>query len=211
MTVASLFLLSSLVLRSGQHIDLAEPWHEERGRVVFRSTDGTLYSVPKEDVDLDATRALAAPPLVANVPGEMKLKVSEAEKKRLIAELEQNHNGTPPTRGTVLGVTMIEEDEKPNDDEWTWRNRARGYEERLRQAKEDHDLLVAKAQALRNHISGLLSLGYRPSQFSYDSTQLAYTLEAIPQAELEVTRAQRAYDQFRDDARRQGVPPGWLR
>jgi hypothetical protein len=211
MTIVSLFLLSSLVLRSGQHIDLSEPWHEERGRVVFRGTDGTLYSVPKEDVDLEATRALATPPLIANVPGAMKFKVSDDEKKRLIAELEQNHNGTPPPRGTVLGVTMVEEQQAPDENEWAWRGRAHSYEERIRQAKEDRDLLVTKAQALRSHISGLLSLGYKPSQFSYDSTQLAYTLEAIPSAELEITRAERAYDQFREDARRMGVMPGWLR
>ena len=37
------------------------------------------------------------------------------------------------------------------------------------------------------------------------------TLEAIPSAQLEVQRAEREYDQFRDEARRRGVIPGWLR
>ena len=38
------------------------------------------------------------------------------------------------------------------------------------------------------------------------------TLEEIfPAADVDVQRAQRAYDQFREDARRQGVLPGWLR
>jgi len=68
-----------------------------------------------------------------------------------------------------------------------------------------------KAAALRAHIGGLLGLGYKPAQFSYDTTVLAYTEEAIPNAELAVQRAERAYEQFRDEARRLGVPPGWLR
>jgi len=37
------------------------------------------------------------------------------------------------------------------------------------------------------------------------------TLDQIPAAELEVTRAERANAQFRDDARKQGILPGWLR
>ena len=46
---------------------------------------------------------------------------------------------------------------------------------------------------------------------SIGATQLAYAEDSIPNAALSVQRAQRAYDQFRDDARRQGVMPGWLR
>ena len=41
--------------------------------------------------------------------------------------------------------------------------------------------------------------------------ELVQTQEQIPRAELELHRAQREHDQFRDDARRQGVTPGWLR
>ena len=210
MILSSLFLAGTLVLRSGQHIDVDAPWREENGRIVFRA-NGTLFSVPKDDVDLDTTRALAAPPLVVSPPGTLKLKATEEERKRLIAELEQNHSGTPGPRGVVAGVTTVEESIPPNPDEWDWRNRARNYEERLRQARENRDLLVTRAEQLRSHISSLFSLGYRPSQFTYDTAQLQYTLEAIPAAELEITRAQRAYDQFRDDARRMGIPPGWIR
>src|SRR4051794_20969027 len=99
--LSALFLLSTLVLRSGEHLDIDGPWHEQNGRIVFRSAAGTLYSVPKADVDLDTTRALAAPPLVAASPATLKLKVTDEERRRLIAELEQNHSGTPPPRGIV--------------------------------------------------------------------------------------------------------------
>ncbi|HYU24176.1 MAG TPA: hypothetical protein VEO74_03155, partial [Thermoanaerobaculia bacterium] len=61
------------------------------------------------------------------------------------------------------------------------------------------------------HIAGLLSLGYKPRQFTYDSTQLEATLAQIPRAELDVERAERAYAQFKENARRQGILPGWLR
>ena len=98
-----------------------------------------------------------------------------------------------------------------SEDEWSWRNRVRGYEEQILRAQEDLNLLQDKAESLKAHIAGLISLGYKPNQFTYDSTQLAYTLDQIPRAELEVQRQQRVYDRFRDDARKQGVTPGWLR
>jgi len=212
MNIATFFLLSTLVLRSGQHIDIDGPWHEDHGRIIFRTVEGTLYSVPKDEVDLDTTRAMSVPPLVtAPSSDRVKLKVSEEEKKRLIAELEKNHSGLPSRERTV-GVEMVPEAPRPNtDEEWNWRNRARDYEERIRQARENRELLITRTEALRSHISGLLSLGYKPSQFTYDSSQLQYMIEAIPNADLDLTRAERAYAQFRDDARRMDVPPGWLR
>ena len=212
MIIATFFLLSTLVLRSGQHIDIDGPWHEDHGRIVFRSAEGTLYSVPKDEVDLETTRAMSVPPLVATSPGDhMKLRVSEDEKKRLIAELEKNHTGEP-SRERTIGVEMArEEPQADSNEDWSWRRRARDYEEQIRQTRENRELLVARVEALRAHISGLFSLGYRPSQFSYDSSQLQMMIEQIPNADLEITRSERAYAQFRDDARRMGVTPGWLR
>ncbi|MEO6487276.1 MAG: hypothetical protein ABIO78_04935 [Thermoanaerobaculia bacterium] len=81
----------------------------------------------------------------------------------------------------------------------------------MRRAKEQLQLLLERARQLEFEISGLLSLGYRPRDFTYQTTELARTREQIPDAELAVTQAQRVYDQFRDDARRQGILPGWLR
>src|SRR5690242_20225885 len=101
MNIATFFLLSTLVLRSGQHISIDGPWHEDRCRIVFRDAGGTLYSVPKDEVDLDTTRAMSVPPLVATPPGVLRLKVSEEEKKRLIAALEESHTGLPPTERTL--------------------------------------------------------------------------------------------------------------
>ncbi len=202
---------STLVLRSGQRIDVDGSVKVENGRVLFRS-GGALYSMPEEEVDFDATRATGMPVAIqAEKPG--RLRVTPEEKQRLLKELEQNHSGTPAPADALKvppGPTPAER-EQATQDEWAWRRQARSYEEAVRRAQENLDLLMEKAAALRAHIAGLLSLGYSPNQFSYDTTQLAYTEEQIPAAELEVQRAQRAYDQFRDDARRLGVPPGYLR
>lgn len=202
---------TTLVLRSGDRIGVESPVRVESGKVLFRSGGG-FYSVPTEEVDLDATREAALPaPARGQVQG--RLKVTREERERLLRDLEQNHTGVPASPGALNlppGPTP-EERQQSSAEEWTWRRQARGYEETIRRAQEDIDLLESRAEALKNHIAGLLALGYKPNQFSYDTTQLAFMLDQIPRAQLEVQRAQRAYDQFRDDARRQGVTPGWLR
>jgi len=202
---------NTLVLRSGQRIDVDGSVKVEAGRVLFRS-GGALYSVAEDNVDIDATRAAGMPIAIREEkPG--RLKVTAEEKQRLIKELEQNHNGTaaPADALQVPPGPTAEERAAATQDEWSWKRQARAYEEAIRQAQENLDMLRNKAAALRAHIAGLLALGYTPNQFSFDSTDLAYTEQAIPQAQLELQRAQRAYDQFKDDARRQGVPPGYLR
>jgi hypothetical protein len=230
--VASLLLLTSLnlpadvptlVLRSGQRIAVEGAIREDNNRLVFRQAGGALYSLPASEIDVEQTRAAMAPTVVsveapvrvAVVDDRLKLRVSESERARLLRELEQNHGGSPAPEQILLArppepPTRAEE-QAANSEEWSWRNRARSYEETIRQAKENLDLIHERAASLRSKISGLLSLGFKPEQFSYDTFQLQYTLEQLPSAELEVTRAERANVQFRDDARRQGVLPGWLR
>lgn len=208
---ALLILASTLVLRSGERIAIEGPLTEKNGVVVFRS-GGALYSIPATEVDETATRA-------ANDTGEdvrqpaRRLKVSAAERQRLLRELETNHSGQPgPEFKSPDGPPAREPSSPaPDPEEWNWRQRARAYEESVRQSKENLDLLVIRADQLRAEIRGLVALGWKPQSFTYQTTQLAYTEEAIPGAELSVQRAQRAYDLFREDARRMGVMPGWLR
>jgi len=202
---------NTLVLRSGHRINVDGSVRLENGRVLFRSA-GALYSVPDDEVDIDTTRAEAAPAVI-QAEGRARLKVTPEEKQRLLKELEQNHSGTAAPANALdvpPGPTRAER-QQASDEEWSWRRQSRAYEESIRRAQEELDLLYDKAAALQAHIAGLLSLGYKPAQFTYDTTVLAYTIEQIPRAGLEVQRAQRAYDQFRDDARRQGVMPGALR
>lgn len=200
----------ALILRGGDRIDVDGGIRVEQGRVIFRS-GGALYSIPQADVDLTATRAAAAIPVV-KAETTQRLKVSEAERKRLLRDLEQNHAGTPTTATLPPAPPPVSEREQlGNPEEWSWRREAQNHEEEIRRAQEELDLLRTQAEQLRAHISSLLSLGYKPNQFTYDSTQLQNALDQIPRAELELARAQRAYAQFKENARKQGILPGWLR
>jgi hypothetical protein len=201
-------LTTTLILRNGTRFDVDGPIREERGRIIFRS--GTLYSIPVAEVDMEATRAAVTKTVLATIDQDRKLKVSAAERDRLLRELEQNHSGTPAQALNLDKV--IEPREAPDKgDEWSWRAAARAHEEAIRRAKENVALLRDRVEVLKRQIEQFVALGYRSNQFTYQSSELQVTLDQIPAAELEVTRAERANAQFRDDARRQGIMPGWLR
>lgn len=204
--------MSTLVLRSGDRILIEGTPTQQAGVVVFRS-GGALFSVPATEVNEVATREANAEADSADTDRKP-LKVSAPERERLIKALEQNHAGEPPAPQKLLQPAS-EPATAPKgasaEDEWKWRREARGYQEAIRQSEENLALLHERAANLEGEIRGLLSLGYQPRSFTYQTTQLANVREQIPYAELEVERARRAWDQFRDDARRQGVMPGWLR
>jgi len=63
--------------------------------------------------------------------------------------------------------------------------------------------------AMRNNPTG--AMGLRDYLGRSWTSQLGLAREQIPLARLEVSRAQRALDQFLDDARKQAILPGWLR
>ena len=202
----ALLLAVTLVLHSGDRIAVEGAVREANGVILFRNS-GLWYSVPATEV-----LRIDAP---AETPSEKpvtRLKVSEEERKRLIAELEQNHGGKPsnipPPRPLPPAPPAPEQN---SADESLWRSRARSHEEHVRRAQEDLALLESRADELQSQINSFFALGYKPRQFTYQTTQLARTLERIPYARLEVTRAERAWQQFREDARRAGVMPGWLR
>lgn len=208
---AFVIAVNTLILRTGEKIVVDAPPSERDGVVIFRS-GGALYSLPASEVDEIATRA-ANDTIEAVDAAPRRLKVSAAERERLIKELEQNHNGTAPVPLQRSSAPPPREPsaEPADPEEWNWRERARAYEDGVRAAKENLDLLLDRADSLRAQIRGFLALGYKPDNFTYQTTQLAYVEEVIPSAQLAVDRAQRAYERFRDDARRQGVMPGWLR
>jgi hypothetical protein len=206
-----LFLLvsSTLVLRSGDRIVTEGPVKQENGVVTFRAK-GTLYSLPAIEIDRIEDTNVAPPP-----PAKTKLKVSEEDRKRLLAELEANHSGTAaPEQQRVEPLPpppTAEQTKGTEEDEWSWRREAHAHEEAIRRAKEELELLQTRADDYRRKILQLIALGFKPSSFTYDSIQLTNALDAIPRAELEVTRTQRAFDEFKEEARRRGITPGWLR
>ena len=214
--LASLLMLTAvaistptLVLRSGERISVDEPIRIERSVVLFRS-GGSFYSVPSEEVDFEATRAAADAGTVARVATTTKLKATVEDRERLLRDLEQNHTGTPAPR-EQLTPPEGRRQTSPAGDERQWRAAARQQDEQVRRAKEELELLRQRQAELKGQISGFLSQGYKPEQFSYQTTQLAYVEQAMPRAELEIQRAERERQQFLKDARRQGVMPGWLR
>ena len=200
-----LILLTTLVLRSGIRITVDGAVTQKDGRVVFRAVDGALYSLPASEVESSATQSESVPP----PPEKKKLKLPAEERNRLLRDLENNHTGTPAPAGQILKTPPPAKDQ--TDDEWRWRRESRAHEESLRRAKENVTLLADRVERLQGEIRGLLGLGFTPSQFSLQTAQLQDALDAIPYAQLEVTRAQRDLDEFRDDARKQGIMPGWLR
>ena len=204
-----LTLTSVLVLHSGERIPVEGTAKEENGMIVFRSA-GSLYSMPAAEVQ--RIEKIESKP---ETPKVRRLAVSEEHRQRLIEELEKNHAGGPvtelrPIRETSPPPTREEARETRNEEN-EWRRRARVYEESVRQAREELQLLETRVNELQSQIQGFVSLGYRPRQFTWQTTQLERTKEQLPYARLAVTRAERAYEQFREDARREGVMPGWLR
>jgi hypothetical protein len=204
-------ITTTLILRNGTRFEVDGPIREEQARIIFR-TGGALYSIPMTDVDLEATRAAVTKAIVATNDAGKKLKVSAPERDRLLRELQQNHSGkTASVPGPDRQPEARDEVETTRGDEWSWRGAARAHEEAVLRAKENVELLRTRAEALKQQITQFFALGYRANQFTYQSSELEITRDQLPAAELEVTRAQRANDQFRDDARRQGITPGWLR
>jgi len=196
---------STLVLRSGDRIAVEGKLRQDDGVYTFRS-GGLLYSLPASEV----VRVEEVQP-VANDKPTRKLRLSEDERKRLLDELEKNHGGTAPAPAPGFVPEAPKEAVEPHGDEHEWRARARSYEEGIRRAKEEVALLESRVEELRQQIHSFVSLGYEPRQFTYQTTQLAIAQEQLPGARLEVTRAERAWAEFKEDARKAGVMPGWLR
>src|SRR5437870_5650911 len=116
---------SALVLRDGVRIDVDGAIHVENGRATFR-VGGTLYSVPAEEVDLEATRTVGTEPQPAKLQEHSRLRVNESERDRLLRDLEQNHEGKPaPAEALKIppGPTAAER-AQTSEDEWSWRGRA---------------------------------------------------------------------------------------
>lgn len=209
---------TTLVLQSGRRIVVDGAVREENGVVYFRSA-GTLYSVNAAEV-LRIERATAPPEPKAEEKAVVKaaprrLRVSDEERRKILEALEKNHSGTPAPRQAMLDdpppPPTKDEIARLQREEWDWRRDARAHEEAVRRAREELQLLERRIEQLRSEIHSFVAQGYKPRQFTYQTSELVRTEERIPYAQLELERALRAQEQFRDDARRLGILPGWLR
>ena len=213
-----LVVTSTLILRSGDRITVEGAVREENGVITFKS-DGVLFSVPSEEVErveLTETDDEGKPAAEAvETEARRRLKVSQEERKRLLEILSHNRGGVAQKQNPLTNrdapATKVREARRSRHDESAWRRRARAHEEAVRRAIENLELVENRIRGLESKIVSLISLGYRTDQFTYDTTQLVRSREQIPYLRLEIERAQRAYDEFHDEARREGILPGWLR
>lgn len=209
MNALILLLTTTLVLHSGERIAVQGPVKEENGVVTFR-LNGQLYSMPASEIASRNAAAEEAREAEAEAKEVRRLAVSREERDRRIRELEQNHTGVPATPEQLkISPPPPRKDTRP--EERYWRALARQHEEAVLQAEENLALLESRIEELQNDIRGFVSLGYKPEQFTYQTKQLVRTEELLPNARLSLTRAQRAQAEFREDARREGILPGWLR
>jgi hypothetical protein len=204
---------TTLVLRSGDRIAVEGPVKEEKGIVTFRS-NGLLYSMPATEIDSEATAEVEAE-REKETEAVRRLRLPAEERDRLLRELEQNHEGQAihPDEGLppLPSPPTPEALQQQKRDERTWRSMSRDYEESVRRAREELELLEQRVEQLQNQIRMLIGQGFQPHEFTYQTSRLVHTRERLPGAQLDVARAERALAQFREDARREGVLPGWLR
>lgn len=229
---------NTIVLKAGERIAVSGGVTLDGSRAVFRTREGALYSIPVDEIDVEATANASPDPVAprkARTAAENKaldalvsataskslagrtLVVSEEEKRRLLDALKESR-GTPEPPRPYQPVSFDDSKSAPREmagdrdsEEWVWRDRARGFQESVKQRKEELRMLVDKEQQLSDEIIGLMNRGYNGNQFSYQVLSLARVRDEIPYARLELERSERALAQFMDDARRQGILPGWLR
>lgn len=210
---------AALVLRAGNTISVDGALTRNGNRVIFRS-GGTLYSLPIDEIDVVATNEREESRRnEANRTAEdrvVRLKKGAAEREKIFAELNDTGKDSPPAPEVrPLPKPSPESEarrrEEERREEHYWRQEARAYGDAVERATEELAYLIEREQKLEDEIILLMSLGYTPKDFSLNVYQLDRTRDAIERMKLEVARAQRAFDRFRDDARKAGALPGWLR
>lgn len=225
---AASFLTSpveEIVLRSGQLIPVEELVRVENGRLLFVNSGGTLYSLSLSDVDIEKTDArlpanrMTSDEELREKPAEVdtavrKLPVSDEDKERILAEMEGRSHTGRPTRASSAPSDAAPDLEVPvegENDEWKWREAARRYRYAVERAKEQLEGARQRERELNDLLLFFAGGTGDATHYSYLVVQLADLRSLMPQLQAEVRRAEDAWFQFREDARRQGVLPGWLR
>lgn len=219
--------VETLILRSGHQIAVAGEIREDGSRLVFRTVAGVLYSLAVDEIDIDATRALAGgservedepEPVVepARPLLRRKLAVSEEEKQRLLDEISRNREGRPAPEQRSLTEEGLDEEmakldrerEQRKRDESYWRGKAGPLRERLEQARDEVAMLEERVRRLEDEVRMVYTLGLDPSGQLY---QLDLARNGLDGARQRAISAARAWAELQEEARRAGALPGWLR
>lgn len=239
MRLAFLILLAALLpqapdqilLRSGQAIPVRGEVREDGNRLVFTTPSGRLYSIPIEEVDLEAMRRAAGPevpsageesadgPSTSRKATRREILVSDEEKQRLLEELSRNRRGQPAPVQKSLTPEGLEEEldrsarKRAADEiqEELWRERARVRRETLTRAREQLVSLQASESRLQDQILMLSSMGYSGDQMVGQIMQLENTRSQMDRTREAISAAERAWADLQEEARRAGALPGWLR
>ena len=218
----SLLLATVLTLDGGSRIE-GEIVERKSGRVIIRTASGVLYSLAESSIRSESITPVPQPEVKttamkrersARLP-ELKIRVPDAEKKRLLAELSKNHSGkTAPKQSWEIAKPEPAEEKlvvTEKSDESYWREESRKRGEAILQAKEQLELLTRREQELEDTVRMMLATGVNPDHMGHQMNALADTRTMRDQARLEIGRAERDLRALHEDARREGILPGWLR
>lgn len=210
--------IDTLILKSGERIEIEGSVTIEDNTAIFRLANGTLVSMPSDEIDLEGTASVnTETPARGKMPGteRKRLRVTDEEKRRLLSELEKSKAPRSVSRQSLPAVLPKTTDSnvevEGESDELYWRRASRELQENLRQAKEKLDLLTVRERRLQDELLSLRAAGYDTRDFSYVVFELQDTRDAMDQAGLDIQRAKRELAQFQQDAQREGILPGWLR
>jgi hypothetical protein len=228
--LAASFLTSpveQIVLRSGAVMNVTEVVRLERGRVIVAGADGALFSIRLSDIDVEATDARLqvegkpeaakdAPRQSASEEGEYlprKLPVSEEEKRRILAEMEKkSHTGRAvPQPAYDEAEPDLKVSIRGKSDEEEWRRRSRAHRDAIERAQRELDLAIRQERQLNDVVLFFAGRSGDASNYGYLVHQLQDVRSMIPRLRISLEQAEQAWQRFQDDARRQGVLPGWLR
>jgi len=219
----TLLLATILTLDGGSRIE-GEIIERANGRVVVKTASGLLYSLSETSIRSEISTPAPAQPVKKTPPRpperasrlpELKIRVADAEKKRLLAELSKNHSGknAPKQSWEIDKPRPVEEkfEVTEKSDESYWREESRKRVEAVRQATEQLELMTRREREIEDTVRMMLLSGVNPDHLGHQMNALNDTRTMREQARLEIGRAQRDLTALQEDARREGILPGWLR
>lgn len=201
----------TIVLKNGRRVEARQRYTLEAGVVKYVGTDGRQYSLPLADVDLEATERANAEPRsrrpkvwtnddIEQLVGRAPVGVTSAEPA---PEAPAGGEAAPAAEGKEEAGAKAEEAKpqppKEQDPEY-WQKRLEPLRNELTQIDQQlQQLRGGQNQAASNAIN---VAGSNPG------VQVADTIRRLEARRAEV---QREIESIQAEARRAGIPPGYLR